>query len=785
LNINKRSNRWITVLLCAGSFIAARLFYLLPPGVFETWNSQVVDQFFVVRSAVDQFRPPYDDTIIHVDLNNTTIQHLDNFYLNRSHHARVIENLTAMGVAAQLFDFIFAAPSNNEDDARLQKAASKAGNVYFGMAFQLRQGALPQASSPDNTAHLPYLEQTKWNIAVQGNVSALPDGTNPLLTFPRLASAAKGLGYLNLTPDRDGVFRRLPLLVRYQDAFYPSLSLRIICDYLGVSPSAVSIQPGRTITLAGAKRPGSTASEDIAIPIDRTGAMIINYIGPWERMKHYNYVDVLRASDNAGDMELWRDELAGKIAVVSEVSTGTSDIGPVPTDAAMPLSAVHATALHTILSRSFIRNVSGISMFLIEAGLMLCILFLSLSLSSLPFTVGALLTGILYGGGAGAAFLFGHTIVQVVRPLLMIMFCLISIVVYRYIREEQEKIESLRQRDFVRATFGRYLSNEVVEELLGKPEGLKMSGETREVTFLVSDLRGFTSMTAYRSPREVVRMLNRFLEAMVEIIARYRGTVDEVQGDGMLVFFGAPLAAPDDPDRAVACAIEMQNTMSKINREQLRENLPELAMGIGINTGEVVVGNLGSARRAKYGAVGTPINMTYRIESYTTGGQILISPATYERVRPRVQVSKTLDVQLKGIEQPLTLYEINGIEGEYLHAITQGSDDSCAKLETALPIRYAVVENKTVSARQSAGSITHLGTSRARVLLEDAPPCHANLKILFASDGGAALPEVYAKLVAVEGGGTAHEPARGELVFGFLPDGVKAFLESRRAGSSV
>jgi adenylate cyclase len=225
--------------------------------------------------------------------------------------------------------------------------------------------------------------------------------------------------------------------------------------------------------------------------------------------------------------------------------------------------------------------------------------------------------------------------------------------------------------------------------------------------------------------------------------------------------------------------------MSEINREQLRENLPELAMGIGINTGEVVVGNLGSARRAKYGAVGTPINMTYRIESYTTGGQILISPATYERVRPRVQVSKTLDVQLKGIEQPLTLYEINGIEGEYMHAITQGSDDSCAKLETALPIRYAVVENKTVSARQSAGSITHLGTSRARVLLEDAPPCHANLKILFASDGGAALPEVYAKLVAVEAGGTAHEPAQGELVFGFLPDGVKAFLESRRAGSSV
>jgi adenylate cyclase len=770
--------------LCAGSLIAARLFCLLLPGVFETWNGQAVDQLFRVRSAVERWRPPYDETVVHVDLNNTTIQQLDNFYLNRSHHARVIENLASMGVAAQLFDLIFAAPANSEDDAKLQEAAVKAGTVYFGMAFQLLPGAPLERDGTDNK-NLAYLNQSSWRIAVQGDGSALPRGTKPLITFPRLAAAARGLGCLNLMPDRDGVFRRLPLLVRYEDSFYPSIALRIICDYLGVPPSSVRIKPGVSLTLAGARRPGATAAEDIVIPVDRTGAMIVNYIGPWERMKHYNYVDVLRASDDAGDMELWKDELAGTIAVVSEVSTGTADMGPVPTDAAMPLSAVHANALHTILGKSFISELSGTAMLLVEAGLLLCILFISLRLSSLPFSIGALLMGVLYAGGAGAAFLFGHTIIHVIRPLLMITVALISIVVYRYVREEREKIESVRQRDFVRSTFGRYLSNEVVEELLGSPDGLKMSGEMREVTFLVSDLRGFTSIAAHLSPRDVIRMLNRFLEAMVEIIAGYRGTVDEVQGDGMLVFFGAPLAAPDDPERAVACAIEMQNTMREINREQLRDNLPELAMGIGINTGEVVVGNLGSERRAKYGAVGTPINMTYRIESYTTGGQILIGPATYELVRLRVRVGRTMEVQLKGIERPLTLYDITAIEGTYTGAIAQAGGDSCSVLETPLPIRYAVVENKTVSARQSAGSITHLGASRARVLLEDAPPCYANLKILFASDRGAALPEVYAKLVAVEAGGAAQVPARGELVFSFLPEEVKSFLDTKRYGSNA
>jgi hypothetical protein len=280
-------------------------------------------------------------------------------------------------------------------------------------------------------------------------------------------------------------------------------------------------------------------------------------------------------------------------------------------------------------------------------------------------------------------------------------------------------------------------------------------------------------------------MLNRFLEAMVEIIARYRGTVDEVQGDGMLVFFGAPLAAPDDPERAVACAIEMQNKMSEINREQLRDNLPELAMGIGINTGEVVVGNLGSERRAKYGAVGTPINMTYRIESYTTGGQILIGPATYERVHTRVRVGKTVEVQLKGIERPLTLYEITGLEGGYTGTIAHTGGDSHRMLATPLLIRYAVVENKAVSARQSAGSITHLGASSARVVLEDAPPCYANLKIILEPDRGARFPEVYAKLIAIDARESAQEPVRGELVFSFLPDAVKTFLDAQRSGSSA
>ena len=148
-----------------------------------------------------------------------------------------------------------------------------------------------------------------------------------------------------------------------------------------------------------------------------------------------------------------------------------------------------------------------------------------------------------------------------------------------------------------------------MDELLNSPDGLKLGGEVREVTFLVSDLRGFTALSSRLAPAEVIEVVNRFLEPMVEIITKYKGTVDEFQGDGILAFFGAPLAAPDDPARAVACAVEMQRALVEINKEQRARGMAELHMGVGINTGEVIVGNIGSEKRTKYGAMGTAINM--------------------------------------------------------------------------------------------------------------------------------------------------------------------------------
>ena len=182
--------------------------------------------------------------------------------------------------------------------------------------------------------------------------------------------------------------------------------------------------------------------------------------------------------------------------------------------------------------------------------------------------------------------------------------------------EDMAKQLQLHNR-FIRKTFGRYLTDDIVKSLLESPEGLKLGGERRKVTLVMTDLRGFTSMSGRLAPEQVVTMLNRYLGTMVEVIQRYQGTIDEFIGDAIFLLFGAPMQRQDDVERAVACAMAMQLAMHGFNAQNRAQGLPEVEMGIGIHTGEVVVGNIGSDKRTKYGVVGSHVNLTAPASSPT------------------------------------------------------------------------------------------------------------------------------------------------------------------------
>ncbi len=300
---------------------------------------------------------------------------------------------------------------------------------------------------------------------------------------------------------------------------------------------------------------------------------------------------------------------------------------------------------------------------------------------------------------------------------------------------------------FIRKTFGRYLTDEVVASLLDSPEGLRLGGEKRKVTILISDLRGFTSLAGRLAPEQVVALLNRYLGTMVEVIMQYQGTIDEIIGDAMLVIFGAPIWREDDAQRAVACAVAMQLAMATVNAENRRAGLPDMEMGIGVHTGEVVVGNIGSHKRTKYGVVGSHVNFTSRIQSYTIGGQILISEVTRQEVGPLVRLSKQMEVEAKGIAEPITLYELWSIGGAYSLFLPE-REEALLPLPQALPLQYTVLEGEHVGRTVYQGRFVTLSAKGGEVCSDHPIAPWSNLRIRLMGHNGEALPgELYAKVL--------------------------------------
>jgi adenylate cyclase len=315
-----------------------------------------------------------------------------------------------------------------------------------------------------------------------------------------------------------------------------------------------------------------------------------------------------------------------------------------------------------------------------------------------------------------------------------------------------EKVQ-LRNR-FIRETFGRYLTDEVVETVLESPSGLQMGGDKRKITMMMADLRGFTSLSERLAPERVVAVLNRYLTTMVTIIKQYQGTIDEFIGDAVFVLFGAPVWQEDDAERAVACAVQMQLAMASVNEQNKQEDLPEVEMGIGVHTGQVVVGNIGSSERMKYGVVGSHVNLTSRIQSYTTGGQILISETTRKEVGPILRAGKQMEVKAKGIEHPVTLSEVLGIGGSHRLFLPE-TTEALAPLIEKIPFRYEIVEASHLGGEVYKGTLTKLSLKAAEASLENPVPTLTNLKMhLIGTDVQEIPGTLYAKVVGTVGSST-------------------------------
>jgi adenylate cyclase len=273
-----------------------------------------------------------------------------------------------------------------------------------------------------------------------------------------------------------------------------------------------------------------------------------------------------------------------------------------------------------------------------------------------------------------------------------------------------------KSMELIKKMFGRYLSTEVMNSLLEDPSALELGGEKRKVTIMITDLRGFTAISERLEPEQVVQMLNLYFEVMVDIILQYNGSINEIIGDSLLVIFGAPQEMLDRAQRAIACAIEMQNAMAEVNEHNRARDLPELEMGIGLNETEVIVGNIGSRKRSKYAVVGSGVNMTSRIESYAVGGQILVSESVRQVVGEILRIDAQREVLPKGSETPLKIYEVGGIAGHYNLAL-EAKDPVLVTLTQQIPLRYTVLAGTDIGEKELEGYVVRLSKNCAEITL--------------------------------------------------------------------
>jgi serine phosphatase RsbU (regulator of sigma subunit) len=292
----------------------------------------------------------------------------------------------------------------------------------------------------------------RWQPVVRGSALSIPEATRVFPTFADLAAAARGMVFLDLVPDRDGVYRRLPLLVRSGDGFLPSLALRVAADYLGVAPSTIVVEPGRSITLPGARRPRAGEAQDVTIPIDRRGSMVVNFRGPWGSLTSYPAFEIVEAAGDRFAMEDLRAEIAGRIGLVAWIATGAGDVGPVPTDPLYPLPGIHANALNTILSGSFLRELSGPATLLwIEIPLLLLLLVAALRFSTIPFLSIALGLVLGYAAVVAVAFLLAGRILDLPGPALFLVGSTIVVAAFQYHVESRARARLDRELAVARA----------------------------------------------------------------------------------------------------------------------------------------------------------------------------------------------------------------------------------------------------------------------------------------------------------------------------------------------
>ena len=571
-----------------------------------------------------QLRPlrPVSDKIMLIGIDDPAIEALGRWPWPRDYHAGLIQILSDEKYKPKVigFDILFTEPdeAHPECDQTLVEETRACGNIVYAYFFE-------------------------------------EDKQKAVLPFAELAEVSQ-LGFINAPPDRDGVTRSFPVFIEYQGKYYPSLGFQLITDYLDIDPQDVEIIPGRYISVK------KSSQGPFRIPVDEQLRMLINYAGDIERYGGYSAVGILKAASQLEEgqspcipLGAYKD----KLVLVGLTATGTADLRATPFSPKSPMVSVHANVVNNILKKDFLVSPASRLNYLIFILLGLGIGLISIRLSPLRSILAAL--GILLCYSAVNLYLFFEQglYLELARPVLVILAVYLVVIGYRYIAEESEK-------RWVKKAFGRYLPASIMDEVLSDPGKLRLGGEKRELTVLFSDIRQFTPYCERHQPEEVVSTLNEYFDRMTEVIFKHNGTVDKFIGDALVVIFGAPSKElqSDHAERACRAALDMLKELETLQKQWQNQGKEILEIGIGINTGQMLVGNMGSSKIMDYTVIGDEVNLASRVQGLTRNYDVkaIITESTYQQVKDIIEARPLGEAKVKGKYKAAIIYELIGLK---------------------------------------------------------------------------------------------------------------------------
>lgn len=631
-------------------FLSTLFFVVLqlkdPLIIREHLESKTYDLRLRLRNLIKE-QPPAKDIIV-VAIDDKSIGEIGRWPWGRDVMAALVNKISGAGPKVIGIDVMFTERESPEKDEKLAKAIKKAGNVVLATAFEVPQGrtvAGPPQEVPDFLWDSAFREVRSQKGIKWKDFAVKAEKVKPSL--PEISTVA-ALGHVYTLPDMDGSQRWEILSLFYGEDCYPQFALQVARIALGIPMKDMVLYGGSGIGLGSA-----------FISTDLYGRVVINYRGKERSFPYISASDILKGRTTP-------ETLKDKIVLVGTSALATYDQKVTPFSANMPGVEKNANVVENILLNNFIRKSPGVMELgvIIFTGILLG--FTLPRLKAVPSASLAIGFILLYIVACCYLLIYQNLWANLLYPVTNMFSIFVTLTVIRFFHEEKKAKE-------IRKIFSSYVSPKIVQELIENPEKATLSGVRRTVTVLFSDIIGFTSLSEKRQPEEVVSLLNEYFQEMANIIFKWDGTLDKFVGDEIMALWSAPIEQPNHAELALRCALDMSARLTELQDEWKKRGSDILDVGIGINSGEVLIGNIGApGKKMDYTVIGDNVNLAARVEKLTRqySTRILITENTFEYVEPvikkglfgHLELRELASAKVKGKEKEVKIFELKGLK---------------------------------------------------------------------------------------------------------------------------